>query len=279
MHQSNQGPTFPAHQYIISGTSTISTGSNYVADNNPGNQSVTKNGGCDSSPSSTEETIDINTGNLGPEVYPCFERQTIFDLVMAGSPSLTWRYYQQTRGPGLKYAPGAIQHLYNSPYFSQWVKHPSSRVLTDIAKGNLANVSFVTPSKADSDHPEDNKGTGPAWVASIVNAVGESKYWNNTAIFITWDDWGAWFDHVPPVIYNANETGFRVPLIVVSAYTPQGYVSTVPHEFGSFLKYIEQNFGLGSLGTTDVRADNMADFFNYLMPPRTFRPFVTSKKR
>lgn len=278
MFQTNEGPTFPAHQYLISGTSTISQGSKYVVDNNPGNLSLSKNGGCQSAPSSTVESIDIDTGAAGPSVYPCFSRQTLMDLITAGSPSYTWRYYQEVSGPGLKHGPDAIEQIFENPRYKEYVKWPSSRILTTIQAGLLPTVAWVTPAKSDSDHPEDNNGTGPAWVASIVNAVGESPYWDNTAIFILWDDWGAWFDHVKPQIYNANELGFRVPLIVISAYTPKGYISTKQHEFGSILKYTEENFGLGSLGTTDQRADNLLDCFNYKMTPRKFVPIGSSEK-
>jgi len=277
MFQGNEGPTFPAHQYLISGTSTISQGSEYVADNNPGNLSLSKNGGCSSAPSSTVESININTGAAGPNVYPCFERKTLMDLITGGSNTYTWRYYQEMRGPGLKNAPDAIEEIFKNPHYREYVKWPSSRVLTNIAAGQLPTVSWVTPASAESDHPQANKGLGPAWVASIVNAVGKSQYWDNTTIFILWDDWGGWFDHVPPRIYNANELGFRVPLIVISAYTPKGYISKKQHEFGSILRYTEENFGLGSLGTTDKRADNLSDCFNYKMTPRQFVPISSSE--
>ncbi len=85
----------------------------------------------------------------------------------------------------------------------------------------------------------------------MVNVIGSSKYWNNTVIFVTWDDWGGWYDHVQPQIYNPYELGFRVPLIVISPYAKPGYVSHVHHEFGSILKFVEEQFGLGSLGYTD----------------------------
>lgn len=277
MFQSNQGPTFPAHQYLISGTSTIRQGSKFVVDNNPGNLSLSRNGGCNSAPSSTVESININTGAAGPNVFPCFERRTLMDLIREGSPWYTWDYFQETHGRGLKYAPYAIEQIYENRSYRKYVRWPSSKILTTIQNGDLPTVAWVTPATADSDHPLANKGTGPAWVASIVNAIGESQYWDNTAIFITWDDWGGWFDHVKPQIYNANELGFRVPLIVISAYTPHGYISRKQHEFGSILKYTEENFGLGSLGTTDVRADNLSDCFNYKRTPRPFVPIATSK--
>jgi phospholipase C len=113
-------------------------------------------------------------------------------------------------------------------------------------------------------------GTGPDWIASIVNAIGESSYWSSTAIFITWDDWGGWYDHVSPTIYNSYELGMRVPLIVVSPYAKAHYVSHVPYEFGSILKFAENVFGLPSLGTTDVRANDLSDCFEFSRAPRRF---------
>jgi phospholipase C len=112
----------------------------------------------------------------------------------------------------------------------------------------------------------------------VVNAIGNSQYWNDTAIFITLDDWGGWYDHVKPPQYNAYELGFRVPLIVVSPYARPGYVSHVQHEFGSILKFIEGTFALGSLGYTDARADDLSDCFDFTQAPLTFRT-IASKRR
>jgi phospholipase C len=108
-------------------------------------------------------------------------------------------------------------------------------------------------------------------VASIVNAIGNSPYWADTAIFITWDDWGGWYDHVAPKLLNSYEYGFRVPLIVISPYAKAGYISHVTHDFGSILKYIEQTYGLSSLGYADARADDLSDCFNYNQTPITFK--------
>ena len=107
-------------------------------------------------------------------------------------------------------------------------------------------------------------------MASVVNAIGNSQYWSNTAIFITWDDWGGWYDHVAPPIKNSYEYGFRVPLIVVSPYAKPGYISKVTHDFGSILKYIEENFGVGSLGFADADADDLSDCFDYSQAPLAF---------
>jgi phospholipase C len=134
----------------------------------------------------------------------------------------------------------------------------------------------VIPTGPESDHQTFNKaGTkvvdvGPDWVASVVNAIGESKYWNSTAIIITWDDWGGFWDHVPPPQLDYRGLGFRVPLIIVSPYAKKGYVSHTQYEFGSILKFAETTFGLASLDTTDVRANNLTDAFDFSQKPRAF---------
>jgi phospholipase C len=155
-------------------------------------------------------------------------------------------------------------------------------VLTDIASGNLANVVWVTPAQAYSDHPAGTNGGGPAWVASIVNAVGASPYWQNTAIFVTWDDWGGWWDHVAPPVNStgwcANYCyGFRVPLLVISAQTPP-MVDNDTHDFGSILHFVESNFGLGQIGPggwADAWADDLSGFF----VQQAHREFRTVKAR
>jgi phospholipase C len=267
MFQTNEGPSFPAHQYILSGTSTISNGSNLRAADNPKTTDRKYTGGCDSPQGSHVKLID-QYGNETQKAYPCFDRDSLIQLIEA--KSLTWHYYQAHPGPGLWEGPDAILPVYNSPEFAYDVVNPPSQVLDDIKSGHLANVVWVTPTGKASDHAGSTDGTGPSWVASIVNTIGESKYWNDTAIFVTWDDWGGWFDAVSPPQYNSYELGFRVPLIVISAYAKKSYISTKQHEFGSILKFTEKTFGLGSLGTTDRRADDLYDCFDFSQSPRKF---------
>ena len=123
---------------------------------------------------------------------------------------------------------------------------PQGQVLQDIANAQLPQVSWIIPDGTDSDHAFSNNGDGPSWVASIVNAIGNSPYWSNTAIIITWDDWGGWYDHVAPEVVNDGVSwgsgyvyGFRVPLIVISPYAKAKYISHTTHDFGSILKFIE----------------------------------------
>jgi phospholipase C len=268
MFQTNEGPSFPAHQYIVSGTSTITNGSTLRAAENPFRPSGSSSGGCDS-PSGSLVLLINSAGKEIQQIYPCFDRTSLMELL--DRSALSWRYYQATPGAGIWNGPDAILHVRESRGYAADVITPPSQVLTDIASGDLASVVWVTPTGLASDHALATNGSGPSWVASIVNAIGESKYWSSTAIFVTWDDWGGWYDHVTPPIYNSYELGFRVPLIVISPYAKNHYVSHVQHEFGSILKFTEKIFALPSMHTTDVRADDLFDCFDFGKPPTKFK--------
>jgi phospholipase C len=272
LFQTNQGPSFPAHQYIVSGTSTINGDATIRASENPTNpRHVARQGGCDSQPHTTVETIR-DDGSAGPLVYPCFTRRSIMNLMDASG--VTWNYYQAFGGAGEWHAVDAVRPIWSRRQSYQNVIWPMQRVLKNIHNGTIAQVSFVTPDAARSDHAGRNNGSGPSWVASIVNEIGKSKYWKDTAIIVTWDDWGGWYDHVAPNVYNSYELGFRVPMIVISPYAKKGYVSHVHYEFGSILKFIEKTFSLGSLQTTDARSSDLTDCFNFGAAPSAFEPIA-----
>jgi phospholipase C len=216
--------------------------------------------------------------------------------------NLTWKYYSAGSN-AIWTAPIWIQDIclpdstFTACTGSEWMNNVDlvpKDVLSDIADCKLANVTWVTPSGQNSDHPGSNQTGGPSWVASIVNAIGTSTscdnnsgYWKNTAIFLTWDDWGGWYDHVPAKLLSVPtqgqgdyQYGFRVPLIVISAYTPKGYVNNIPHDFGSILKFIEYNFNIpqGALNFADKRApNNLAGFFNTKSAPREFGAIRAAK--
>jgi phospholipase C len=262
MFQSNTGPSFPAHLYLISGQSAMTVA-------NPTNQTgPIEPWGCDS-PSGTTVRILLSNGQTQQGPFPCFDFNTLADEM--DSAGVTWRYYAPALGTsgGVWSAFDAINHTRFGPDW-QNVVSPETNILTDVAGGSLAQVTWVVPSRANSDHSGSLSTSGPQWVASVVNAIGASKFWNNTVIFITWDDWGGWYDHVPPRQLDQMGLGFRVPLIVVSPFAKQAYVSHVQHEFGSILKFTEEQFSLPSLGTTDQRADDLADCFNAFQRPRHF---------
>jgi phospholipase C len=260
MFQTNQGPSFPAHQFIISGTSAPNPGSDLFAAENPaGVKNAGNNTGCTAPATEFVRMIDPS-GSESTKMYPCFEHRTLVDYL--DFQGISWKYYTPSAG-SIWTGPNAINHLrFGSDWANDVILKPA-QVLTDIRNGQLPNVSWVIPTGQESDHAGLNKGLGPSWVASVVNAIGNSQYWDNTVIIITWDDWGGWYDHVAPSVINSYEYGFRVPLIVVSPFAKQGYVSHVTHDFGSILKFIEEVYRLPSLGYADALADDLSDCFDF----------------
>jgi phospholipase C len=260
MFQANTGPSFAAHQYMIAGQAAD------VAENPSGS-----NWGCGAAADTTAALIGPNGTEL-PGVYPCFDYKTAADLL--DEKGVTWRYYAPADGDSffILSAYQAIRHIRYGADWKQNVISPQSRILVDIANGELAQVTWIVPDWTHSDHPGSGSTEGPDWVASIVNAIGESQYWNSTAIFITWDDWGGWYDHVDPPKIDAMGPGFRVPLIVVSPYARHGYVSHHFHEVSGFLGFIEKNFNLGTLGARDAGSDAFADCFDYSQTPLPYIP-------
>lgn len=144
-----------------------------------------------------------------------------------------------------------------------------SQFLTDAAKGNLPALSWIMPASKYSDHPgQGNLSAGQAWVASVVNAVESSPEWNSTVLFLTWDDYGGFYDHVAPPFADANGDGFRVPLLAIGPYVRQGYVSHTVGDFGSILRFMESQFGLPCLGARDCGATLPLDVFDFSQAPR-----------
>jgi phospholipase C len=298
MFQTNQGPSFPAHQFLFGGTSAPSASSPLFAAENG---LIKEDVGCIAPAGQTVSIIDYSgSETTHSAAYPCFDHRTLADLLDAARPPLSWRYYAPTPG-SLWTAPDAVAHICKAKSISgaltctgaDWVKNVvpnnSAQVLTDIAACNLAAMSWVIPTGADSDHADANLGRGPQWVASIVNAVGKQKcasgetYWNDTVIIITWDDWGGWYDHVKPPLVNINTKtwgsgytyGFRVPLLVVSAFTPAGLVSNEILDFGSIVYFIEQNFGLGFIGPGTGTYTRYADYQSSKAPFGSLDSFFT----
>jgi phospholipase C len=286
MFQTNQGPSFPAHQFLFGGTSAPGIDTPLFAAENMAN--TKQNAGCIGPVGTNGQRVAIIAPD-GSEtehkaLYPCFDHPTLSDLLETAPTPLSWRYYAPEPG-SIWTAPDAISHICKpeghgaaractgADWLANVVPDNPAQVLSDIAACNLPAVSWVIPNGEESDHALLNKGLGPQWVASIVNAVGaqscanEGGYWNDTAILITWDDWGGWYDHVTPFsinqppVWGAGYTyGFRVPLLVVSAYTPAGFVDNTVLDVGNILYFVEQNFGLGFIGPGQGRYSNYADY-------------------
>lgn len=261
MFASQNGPSFPGHEYLIAAQS----GGAYD------DPSDVEPWGCDAPPSTTVPVYDSGYTSY---VYPCFNYQTLGDEL--DSAGISWRYYTT---PGTKYGVellpdpyDAVEHIRFGPDWNTDTIDQPLQIVHDIKKGRLASVNWVNSPALASDHPQLNDGHGPSWIAYVVNAVGKSSYYQNTAVFVTWDDWGGWYDHVAPQEYGFLGLGFRVPLLVVSPWSKHGYVSTTPHEFASILKFTEEVFGLPSLGQRDEYADDLSDCFDFSQSPPAFKP-------
>jgi phospholipase C len=348
MYQTNQGPSYPAHQFMFSGTSAplaIADQESIFVSENFNSQVIGSQAGCLAPAGSTNDFIlpapggnalpgcKLFAGNSVQECpvtnsglsYPgnpvglfCYDHQSMADVLTP--KAVSWKYYAASAG-SIWTAPDSIQSICQPAYVDpsgdpnsalycsgkQWnanvdVANHGTDILRDIANCNLANANWVIPDGAWSDHAGPNDLYGPSWVTALINAIGNNPkcaagtkdagqtYWENTAIVITWDDWGGWSDHRPAPYASKlpctsfpcqgdYQLGFRVPLLVVSAYTPAGYINNVPHDFGSVLRMIEgiNHIPEGALGFADQRATtDLSDFFS-LTEPRAYQTIPAEK--
>lgn len=332
MYQTNQGPSYPAHQFIFSGTSALTaTGdanSKFVSENfSKGAQAgcLAPNGssnnllypalppkaGCKLFDNNSVQECKITNNSL---VYPtnpvglfCVPHASMADVL--DPHSISWKYYAPSPG-SIWTGPDAIQKICQPQFINsttvqcmgaEWnsnvdTKNLGTDILRDITNCSLSQVSWVIPNGAWSDHAGPSDKYGPSWVAAIINEIGNNptcaagtqdagqNFWENTAIVVTWDDWGGWSDNQPANVLaglpctSTNcqgdyQYGFRVPLLVVSAYTPVGHINNYNHDFGSILRMIEGINGLqeGQLGFADARATTDLSGFFPLTTPRTYQ--------
>jgi phospholipase C len=159
----------------------------------------------------------------------------------------------------------------------------SDSFLSQARAGSLPAVSWVVPNNANSEHPPNSVAVGQAWVTSLINAVMSGPDWSSSAIFVTWDDWGGFYDHVVPPRVDQFGYGIRVPGLMISPYARQGYIDHQTLSFDAYLKFIEDDF-LGAAridpasdGRPDPRPDvrenaaglgNLLSEFDFSEPPR-----------
>ncbi|HZQ22553.1 MAG TPA: alkaline phosphatase family protein [Terriglobales bacterium] len=256
------GASFPNHLYTIAAQAGGTVG-------NPMVGQITQNAwGCDSGADTTVAVLD-DEGNPS-YVFPCFDFTTLADSLQGAG--LSWKYYAaQQNVPGYLWSAfDAINHIRNT---SLWTTNVVSndQFVTDALAGNLPAVSWVTPSQLGSEHPPGSTCAGENWVVSLVNAVMQGPDWNSTAIVVTWDDFGGLYDHVAPPSVDQFGLGPRVPLLVISPYAKQsggkGYISHVQLEFSSFLKTVEERFGLPALTDRDANINDLLDAFDFTQTP------------
>ncbi|MGC9993609.1 MAG: alkaline phosphatase family protein [Candidatus Cybelea sp.] len=253
--------SFISHQYIIAGQASSAV-------NYPDNA-----WGCEGGKKDVIGTVTQQRTLYGGYLRTCFDNTTLGDEL--DKARLPWAFYAASYDSGylsIWSAYQAIGHIFYGPDWSNDVL-PNLQFFDDVKKGRLRAVSWITPSCANSDHAGCGSDTGPSWVTSLVNAVGRSQYWDSTAIFIMWDDYGGWYDPAPPEMVDYDGLGLRIPLVVISPYAKKDYVSHVHYEHGSILKFVEDRFGLPRLAASDTRANSLdTDCFDFNQPPRTFVP-------
>ncbi len=274
MFSSGLVPSFPAHQYMFAGQS--------IAADSPNGMPW----GCDAPPSELVSTFGPNN-TLGSPVYPCFDYASLAELL--DTAGIGWKYYTdrpRTVGGNID-AIGAIRHLRFGTDFAQHVRFPEVAVESAISRCRLSAVSFVNAPTFASDLSGTLSAGGPSFVGGLYLVLAETvlqhraacRYYNDTAVVVTWDDSGGWSDHVAPALdpQTGRPFGLRVPIMVLSPYAnhPSSDPIYVAHDtftFGSILRYIENTFKLGSLGlqdseATDLNSGDAGALINYNQPP------------
>jgi phospholipase C len=202
-------------------------------------------------------------------VPPCFDFRTEGDLLT--KHDVPWAYYaatEQERGY-IWNAFSAIRRYRKDP--ARWAKYirPVDTVIPDIRANILPPVTWITPRFELSEHPEFSFCHGENWSTQVIDAIMHSDMWKDTAIFLTWDDYGGFYDHVAPPDVDRMGFGFRVPMILLSPYAKQGVVSSELGEFSSVLRFIEDNWKLRPYLThRDRQATPLLSAFDFDQPPR-----------
>jgi phospholipase C len=215
-----------------------------------------------------------------------FSFAAVVDLLNKGGVS--WKYYVETMPPrpDEKMPPDILWYLLHPEpkQFSLWNPLPGFKSVRDssvswnslaelkqyyddVEKGTLPQVAWVIPAFDDSEHPPAPVSQGMWYVTKAINALMKSPYWKDSVIFLTWDDYGGFYDHVPPPEMDAMGLGPRVPGLVISPFSKSAYVSHIGYDFTSILRFMERRFDLPNLTTRDKRADPMFDCFNFDQTP------------
>jgi phospholipase C len=228
--------------------------------------------GCDARPRVKVRVID-QEGDI-EEIYPCLDFPTLGDELSAAKVS--WKMYAPNVGMedgGFQGSAGyiwtvydAIRHVRDSPAWKQHIV-TTDQFVTDAEAGKLPAVSWIsTPSKV-SEHPPASVCEGENWTMSLLHALASGPNWADSAMFITWDDFGGFYDHVAPKNVDRYGLGFRVPLIVVSPFAKAGFIDHTQAEFSSVLRFIEEDFGVQSLTDRDKNTSDMTQFFDFSQAP------------
>jgi phospholipase C len=261
MFSSIKANSFPNHLYTVAAQSggVIGIPFSPVEPNGIGAQGW----GCDDDP--TVVVQQMNEEGDVSNVKPCFDFPTLADSLE--SAGISWTFYAPPPATkGYQFSTlNAIDHIRNTSLWSQHVLN-SSNFIFDAHHGNLPAVSWLVAGP-QSEHPPNSTCLGENWTVQQITAIMQGPDWRTTAIFLTWDDFGGFYDHVSPPTVDGLGLGPRVPMLIISPYAIAGKVSHTQYEFSSVLKFIEERFGLAPLTTRDAAANDMQDSFNWGQVP------------
>ncbi len=199
----------------------------------------------------------------------CFDIKLLPDELTAAGVS--WKYYSNT-----DVVMNALQTIRHIRYGPEWKKVvPASQFLTDLAKHQLPAVSWINPPASYNEHPGGGVSVcaGENWTVEYLNAIQHSVYWPDTAVVVVWDDFGGFYDHVPPPHFDVLGLGPRTPALIISPWTrtgsspTAGYIDHTTYEFSSVLRLIEDMFHLPPLTARDRQADPLTGAFDFTKRP------------
>lgn len=269
------GPSFPNHFFFIAGTSggAIDNPEN-IGTRPMDNGAVFKSWGCDAVGDNVYVFTLDDQGHLAKHAS-CFDFSTVGEQLT--HKGVDWAYYAAAPG-----TPGYFWSAYNGVsqvfHTDLWNEHQRdvANVITDAKAGTLPAVTWVTPRFELSDHPPASSSFAHNWVSDLIEAIMTGDQWEHTAIFLTWDEWGGFYDHVPPPVVDQVGMGFRVPLLTISPYTVRGLIDDQTGEFSTPLRFIADNWGLPYLTPRIAATHNMEHLFDFSKPPRP--PSVTGQR-
>jgi phospholipase C len=252
------GPSFTSHWFIIAAQTA-----DFI--DNPTNSHVW---GCSAPATTTARNMDAVTGVITKQ-FPCDIRaghtapvQTISDL--ADAAGVTWAAYTPLEGEDEGFTWVGWDYVYHLRYGADWQTnmHDIDSFPADVAAGTLAQITYLIPPFKASGHPMASMHDNEAWIMANVNALQASPEWASTVVIVVYDDWGGYYDHVPPPSVDKFGDGIRVAAWVNSPLlTAPGSVDHTVYDFGSILKFAEDQFALGCLNARDCNAASMSGEF------------------
>ncbi|HEX6502544.1 MAG TPA: alkaline phosphatase family protein [Terriglobales bacterium] len=253
MFSSLAGPSFPNHLYSVGAQAGGAT-------NNPSGNVW----GCDA-PAGTTVSVMDNQGNVTFQ-FPCFDFQTLADSLQ--NANISWRYYAPPSGVlgSMWNALDAVQHIRMGSLWQTNVP-PDTQFASDAQSGDLPAVSWLVTTWNQSEHPPASSCAGENWTVQQINAIMQGPDWPSTAIFLTWDDFGGFYDHVPPAMVDRFGLGPRVPLIVISPFAKHAYISHTQYEFSSLIAFTETMYHLPTLSRRDSTVKDLTDSFDFSQQP------------